>query len=156
MFNHAPSDYACPFCRIVQTALSNHPLADSAADVICQTEAATAFLALSRWPKNPCDVLIVPNTHCENLFDLPDDLVPALHATTRRVALALKEIYRCNGISTRQHNEPAGDQDVWHYHVHVTPRFHRDDFYRSHKIPFPEAERLEEARRLREYLIHAD
>ncbi len=141
MYNHAPSDYTCPFCRIVQTA-QNHALADSAADVIYQTGAATAFLALSRWPKNPCDVLVVPNIHYENLFDLPDELVPALHDTIRRVALALKEVYRCEGISTRQHNEPAGDQDVWHYHVHVTPRFHGDDFYRSRKIPFPEAESI--------------
>jgi histidine triad (HIT) family protein len=154
MHSHAPFDYACPFCRLVQAAQSRS-LADPASDAIYQGEAATAFLALGRWPKNPCDVLIVPNRHWENLFDLPDELVPALHDATRRVALALKAVYRCEGISTRQHNEPAGDQDVWHYHVHVTPRFHGDHFYHSRKIPFPEAERLAEAQKLREYLAYA-
>ena len=42
-----------------------------------------------------------------------------------------------------QHNESAGDQDVWHYHVHVTPRFNLDNFYCTSKIDFPETERLQ-------------
>lgn len=38
----------------------------------------------------------------------------------------MKAAYGCDGVSTRQHNEPAGDQDVWHYHLHVVPRWHGD------------------------------
>ncbi|WP_222619102.1 hypothetical protein [Ornithinibacillus hominis] len=34
-------------------------------------------------------------------------------------ALAMKDTYDCDGITTRQHNEPAGSQDVWHYYLHV-------------------------------------
>ena len=45
---------------------------------------------------------------------------------TQRVAVAMREAYDCEGISTRQHNEPAGNQDVWHLHVHVFPRHHDD------------------------------
>jgi len=37
--------------------------------------------------------------------------------------------YSCDGISTRQHNEPFGNQDVWHYHVHVFPRYENDNLY---------------------------
>jgi len=37
-----------------------------------------------------------------------------VYATVRRVALAMKQAYACNGVSTRQHNEPAGNQDVFH------------------------------------------
>lgn len=39
--------------------------------------------------------------------------------------------YGCDGVSTRQHNEPAGDQDVWHFHVHVFPRYEGDGLYDS-------------------------
>lgn len=46
-------------------------------------------------------------------------------------ALALKAALSCDGISTRQQNEPAGDQDVWHYHVHVFPRYADDGLYGS-------------------------
>ncbi len=38
----------------------------------------------------------------------------------------------CSGTSIRQHNEPSGDQDVWHLHVHVFPRHDTDDLYRRH------------------------
>jgi hypothetical protein len=39
----------------------------------------------------------------------------------------------CEGISTRQHNEPAGHQDVWHLHVHVFPRSTDDRLYEQHR-----------------------
>lgn len=42
-----------------------------------------------------------------------------------------RETYGCDGISTRQHNEPDGDQDVWHYHVHVFPRYRGDGLYET-------------------------
>ena len=120
--------------------------------VIYHSESVTAFLALGRWTHNPVDVLIVPNDHFENIFDLPIEYVPDLHRLTRAVAYSLKTVYGCDGISTRQHNEPAGDQDVWHYHVHITPRFNEDHFYCSEKVAFPEAERMDHTGRLREFM----
>jgi len=151
MYNHAPKNYACPFCRIIRQA-KDSPLASETTDVIFQNATVTAFLGLGRWENNPVDVLIVPNQHVESLYDLPLELVIPLHKATRAVALTLKSVFQCDGVSTRQHNELAGDQDVWHYHVHVTPRFTGDRFYENHKVPFPEIERIEAAKKLRDYL----
>ena len=53
--------------------------------------------------------------------------------TSKRVAIALKETYKCDGVSTRQHNEPAGNQDVWHFHLHVFPRYTGDKLYLNHE-----------------------
>ena len=75
--------------------------------------------------------LVIPIEHHENLYDLPIDLGSALQRAIRDTALAMKAAFGCDGVSTRQHNEPAGNQDVWHYHVHVFPRFHDDDLYRG-------------------------
>lgn len=150
--HHEPRDYACPFCRIIREARTRSVAAASDSEVVFQSESVTALLGLGRWPKNPVDGLIVPNDHFENIYDLPFGPVLDLHRLTRAIALTLKAIYHCEGVSIRQHNEPAGDQDVWHYHVHVTPRFIGDRFYASDKIKFPEEERLHHARRLREYL----
>ncbi len=148
MYNHEPAGYNCPFCRIVKEAGALPPEL-AASDVINQSGLVTAFLALGRWTHNPVDVLVVPNAHFENLYDLPVELAGPLLSLTRAVAVALKQVYQCDGVSTRQHNEPSGDQEVWHYHVHITPRFARDDFYRSSKVNFPETDRLEHAGRLR-------
>lgn len=56
-------------------------------------------------------------------------------------------------MSTRQHNEPAGCQDVWHLHVHVFPRYDGDDLYLSEALPGWVAfeERQVYAERLRAY-----
>ena len=52
-----------------------------------------------------------------------------MYAAAARVARALRSSYGCDGTSTRQHNEPGGGQDVWHFHVHVFPRHDGDDLY---------------------------
>jgi len=49
------------------------------------------------------------------------------------VAVAMRTAYACAGTPTRQHNEPAGNQDVWHLHVHVFPRHHDDQLYARHR-----------------------
>ena len=43
----------------------------------------------------------------------------------------MKDAYGCDGVSTAQHNEPDGNQDVWHYHTHVFPRYQGDNLYGS-------------------------
>ena len=56
---------------------------------------------------------------------------PGYARAVRHTALAVKHAFGCSGISTRQHNEPDGNQDVWHYHVHVFPRYPNDGLYGS-------------------------
>ena len=68
----------------------------------------------------------------ENLYDVPPAVGAALWELTRRVAVALRRTSNCSGTSTRQHNEPAGGQDVWHLHVHVFPRHEGDGLYELH------------------------
>ena len=48
---------------------------------------------------------------------------------TRQVATAMKDAYGCSGISTRQQNEPDGNQTIWHFHQHVIPRYPADALY---------------------------
>lgn len=81
------------------------------------------------WPNNPGSVLVIPIDHYENVFDLPPSLGTPIQAAVRSAGPAMKVAYGCDGVSTRQHNEPAGDQDVWHYHVHVFPRWANDSLY---------------------------
>ncbi len=99
-------------------------------------------------------MLVIPNAHFENLYAVPDETLGAVYATAKRVALALKDAYGCEGTSTRQHNEPAGGQDVWHFHVHVYPRAQSDGLYEKHlSIRWVEAdERAPYADRLRQSL----
>ena len=123
MYSHQPEDYDCPFCGLAAGRLD----ADC---VVYRTDDAFAVVALHQNTTNYGNILVVPNVHVENLYVFPLSLSESLMRLVRAVALALKEHTGCQGISIRQHNEPAGSQDVWHLHVHVTPRYTGDEFYR--------------------------
>ena len=147
MHNHEPKDYVCPFCALMRGETPN-----ASTDVVYHNEFVTAFLSLHQFPKNLGNTLVVPNTHFENIFDLPTELATELHAAVKAVAIAMKQAFQCDGVSTRQHNEPAGNQDVWHYHIHVTPRYVNDHLYGTRLESIDAVERAALANQLRQAL----
>lgn len=151
MYNHAPPGYVCPFCLVVQ-GIENEHVYTKQQDIVYQDENVTAFISAGWWPNNPGHVLIVPNRHFENMYDLPLSYAGAIQQVAQQLALAMKETYRCDGVSTRQHNEPAGNQDVWHYHLHLFPRYTNDDLYQLRSRFTTPKERLPYANKLKAYL----
>lgn len=129
-YSHRPDDYRCPFCDIA-VGIDEENRLSIVSDIVYQDDTVTALVASHQYPRNTPNVLIVPNAHYENIFDLPPELGADIYRVAQQIAFALKQAYACAGISTRQHNEPGGSQDVWHYHLHITPRFHGDRFYNS-------------------------
>lgn len=125
---HAPLGYECPFCAIVRGKDDSWTVP---ADVVFRGPRTTAWISSRWWEKNPGHAIVVPNEHVENMYALRRELAGCIHETARLIALAMKAAYACAGISTRQHNEPAGYQDVWHYHLHVFPRCAGDNLYGS-------------------------
>jgi histidine triad (HIT) family protein len=123
-------------------------------DIVHQNQVTTAFMATRRLPKNQGHVLVIPNQHFENIYDLPDEIGAQIYSLARTVALAMKATYQCDGILIRQHNEPAGGQHIWHYHLHIIPRYEDDDFYNSLKEPFHARERAKYAQMLRNWIAH--
>jgi histidine triad (HIT) family protein len=145
MYNHAPPGYECFVC----TLLDGEPRDNVA---ITDNDLALAIVSRRVWAKGPGHVLVVPKHHHENLYDLEDDAALDIHRLTRRIAIALKAAFGCDGTSTRQHNEPAGNQDLWHLHVHVFPRFDGDNLYGSWYRDSTLDERLDFAAALQEVL----
>lgn len=136
MYNHAPIDYVCPFCLLVQ-GIENKDVLSVQNDVIYRNNWVTAFISSHQWPNNQGNVIIIPNQHHENIFDLPLSYAQEIHKVAKNLAFAMKTVYSCAGISTRQHNEPAGNQDVWHYHLHITPRYPDDNIYKTQRELMP-------------------
>ncbi len=152
MYNHAPKDYVCPICVGIGRKENDQTLI-SQSDIFYKDSFITAFIGGRSWPNNPWGVIIVPNEHFENLYDISEEVLSKVYLFAKKVAIALKEIYNCNGTSTRQHNEPAGNQDAWHFHVHVSPRYKDDKLYQLNdqkRWSEPE-ERKPYADKLREY-----
>ncbi|MEV6521973.1 HIT domain-containing protein [Longispora sp. NPDC051575] len=136
---HAPPDYECPFCRL---AAGGGDALSGPDDIVRRTSGALALISPRMWPNNRGHVLVVPTEHHENLYDQPPAAGHAVQDLVREMAVAIRHCYGSPGVSTRQHNEPAGDQDVWHYHVHVFPRYPDDGLYRLSPLPgYQSAER---------------
>lgn len=129
MPSHEPAGYDCPFCRLRDGVHDEH---NQPEDVVAVTDLAFARISPKWWPANDGAALVIPRAHHESLYTIPDEAGHAVWDLTRRVAVAMRETYGCRGISTRQHNEPAGNQDVWHLHVHVFPRWDDDRLYEQH------------------------
>ncbi len=126
MFSHAPDGYECPFCRNIRAGTGDHPLE------IIHRDADVFVKVNPTWrPNNPGSLLVVPVRHYENIVDLPVELGVPIQRAARAAALAMRSALGCQGVSTMQNNEPAGNQDVWHYHLHVIPRWDGDDFHRQ-------------------------
>ena len=126
MYNHEPKDYKCPFCGIVS---GSNDQSTKQSDVFYKDEFVTAYIAPKWWPHNSGHVIIIPNQHVENIYNISDDLLSRISVMSKKAAIAFKEIYKCDGTSTRQHNEPAGQQDIFHFHTHVFPRYSNDKLY---------------------------
>lgn len=155
MFSHAPEGYRCPFCRLAQGEdVGGHGSTQD--DVVYRDADVTAFIASHWWPNNRGHILIIPNQHYENIYELPPELGSAIQATAQKITLAFKSTYRCDGVSTRQHNEPAGNQDVWHYHLHVFPRYTRDRLNLTRRRRTTPEMRAPYAARLRAFLDEKD
>ena len=98
------------------------------ADVL-RTPEVTAIVGSHWWPGNEGSVIVISNAHFESIFDLPADAAAQIHTVAQRLTVSMTSVYGCEGISTRQHNGRAGGQDVWHYRLHVLPRWRNDRLY---------------------------
>jgi histidine triad (HIT) family protein len=130
MFSRQPNDYLCPFCDWLS---GNETEYKQNSDIVFQNDKVTAFISPKWWANNPGHVIVIPNRHVENLYDITDEELSEVYRIVKRVAIAIRSSYEnCSGTSTRQHNEPSGNQDVWHFHTHVFPRYEDDKLYQNH------------------------
>ena len=154
MLSHEPASYACPFCTVVEGGDTEW---NAQTDVVYRDAETTAFVSPKWWTVAPAHVIVVPNEHYENIYAIPENSLAGVYRTAKLVAAGMRSAYACEGTSMRQHNEPGGGQDVWHFHVHVFPRRVDDRLYETNADTRRTSaeERAPFAKRLRETLGHS-
>ena len=128
-YNPKTTESKCIFCEIVA---GNNTEKSNQEDIIYRDVNCTAFIAAKWWINNPGHIIIIPNNHFENIYDISDDMIGKIYSLVKKLSIVLKKSYECDGVSTRQHNEPAGNQDIRHFHIHVFPRYQDDKLYELH------------------------
>lgn len=127
MFNHAPKGYICPICLSIQ-GIENKDTLLKQADLVYKNDLVSVYIN-SFWIETAKGhVIIVPNQHYENIYDLPSEVGHRIFDISKKIALAIRNAYKCDGITTRQNNEPAGDQHAFHFHLHIFARYNGDSF----------------------------
>lgn len=112
----AVSADACVFCRIVAHEVPSV--------VVREDERTVSFLTIE--PATEGHTLVIPRRHGRNLFDIDPADLAAVATASQEIALWQRERLDCAGVTVYQANEPAGFQTVFHYHVHVVPRYPGD------------------------------
>lgn len=154
MYHHAPENYHCPICLATQ-GIENDDTLLKQADLVFRDDLVSAWINSFWIGKNAGHVIIVPNEHFENLYEIPDEIGLQIFKVSKLISEAMKQTYHCDGITLRQNNEPAGDQHAFHYHLHVFPRYAHDNFNQrlAEKSRLSETiERIAYAEKLRGFL----
>ena len=107
----------CIFCKI-----SNRTIP---ASFVYEDQYVFGIMSLDQ-PK-PYKVLIIPRIHIENLYDLSDMDAARIFQVAVKVARAIRAASGCEGLNLVQSNGRLAQQDIFHFHLHLIPRFQNDD-----------------------------
>ena len=129
---------SCVFCRIVEGSLPSATVAEDPSTL--------AFIA--REPAAEGHVLVIPKRHSRNLLDIPDEDLTRVILMAKTIAQRQRARLRCEGVSLFQANEPAGFQTVFHFHLHVVPRWKGDRVVEAWHAEGIELTRLERVARI--------
>ena len=106
----------CIFCKIANGEIPSATLYED--------ENFRVILDLA--PAAKGHALILPKKHAKNLFELPDETASKAIVLAKKIAAALQDGLHAEGINLVQNNGEAAGQTVFHFHMHIIPRYQND------------------------------
>lgn len=103
---------SCVFCKIIRQEAPAHR--------VYEDDRVIAFLDI--FPVSEGHTLVVTKKHYVDLFEADSESLQAVAAIAQKVAHALREVVRPQGLMVFQLNGAAAGQTVFHYHMHLMPR----------------------------------
>ena len=109
-------DETCIFCKIANGEIPSATVyKDNDFRVILDLGPATKGHAL-----------VLPKKHAANLYELPDELAAKAMVLAKKMAAKMTEILSCDGFNIVQNNGECAGQTVFHFHMHLIPRYKED------------------------------
>lgn len=109
-------DDNCIFCKIANGEIPSATLyEDEDFRVILDLRPATKGHAL-----------ILPKNHFANLFEIPEDIEAKAFVLAQKMATKMKKVFDCDGFNIVQNNGTTAGQTVFHFHIHLIPRYDKD------------------------------
>ena len=109
-------DENCIFCKIAN--------GDIPAATIYEDDDFRVILDLG--PASKGHALILPKEHYANLYELSDELAAKVLGVAKKVITKMTDVLGCDGYNIVQNNGEVAGQTVFHFHMHLIPRY-KDD-----------------------------
>lgn len=109
-------DQNCIFCKIANGEIPSTTL----------YEDEDFRVILDMGPATRGHALLLPKEHYANLFELDDELAAKALVTAKKVAARMKDALGADGFNLVQNNGEAAGQTVFHFHMHLIPRYEND------------------------------
>lgn len=109
-------DDNCIFCKLANK--------DIPTNIIYEDDRFTVILDAS--PATKGHALILPKNHAANIYELPDEDASAVFVLAKKLATKMTEILHCDGFNIVQNNGEVAGQTVFHFHMHLIPRYEGD------------------------------
>ena len=77
-------------------------------------------------PASKGHALILPKEHYRNLYDIDEEVVAKAMILAKKMVNKLTKVLDCDGYNIVQNNEECAGQSVFHFHMHLVPRFIKD------------------------------
>jgi histidine triad (HIT) family protein len=110
----------CVFCAIAAGEASSYQVAES--------DGALAFLDIN--PATEGHTLVIPKSHADDIFDLDPEDGRSVWTLAQEVSTLLQDRLRPDGLTLFQANGKSGWQHVFHFHLHVVPRWAGDALHK--------------------------
>lgn len=109
-------DENCIFCKIANGEIPSRTL----------YEDGDFRVILDLGPATRGHALILPKEHAANLFELPEETAGKAMILAKKMAVRMKEKLNCDGFNVIQNNGEVAGQTVFHFHMHLIPRYEND------------------------------
>ena len=106
----------CIFCKIANGEIP--------AATLYEDENFRVILDLG--PASQGHALILPKSHAANIYEMPDELAGKAMILAKKMAGALTKALNCDGFNIVQNNGECAGQTVFHFHMHLIPRYKED------------------------------
>lgn len=95
-------------------------------NIVYEDDLVIAFLDISQATKG--HTLVVPKKLYKNIFELDDEIAGSLYQVVVKLSKAIKKAFNPAGINIVNNNGEIAGQSVFHYHIHIVPRYLDDNF----------------------------
>ena len=117
-------DNDCIFCKIANGEIPS--------STIYEDDLFRVILDLS--PATKGHALILPKKHMANIFEMDEETAKKVFVLASRITKAMKEALNCDGLNIVQNNGEIAGQTVFHFHMHIIPRY-KDDGQQINWVP---------------------